>query len=405
MMAATTAGLRVRLAIVSPYPPRQCAVSAYTQELVRALAVAAPQITVSLWSVDSTPVADHRPDVAGVIPAADLSGYRRAAQKLIRIGADAVLVVHEPGPHARHLLGLTAELTRAGVPYLIAPHELRWSVRPDQADTIAALCREAAGVVVLSEAAEKLVLAARMAPPERIAVIPYGVPPELTRPPSSDVDVRPELAYLLADRAPGPLLVTTGPVHPGRGVDVAVATLPLLVRRFPGIRYVVAGADDDLNAPLPGARYRAVLRRAAAARGIDERLHLLDAALAPPETALLLHAASVAVLPDLDPGITSSAPLVDALAAGLPVVTTAHPFARETSGRAPGHLVPVPPANPEALAEAVGDVLDKARRRHSPNRETDTSVTSAEHLAGLVHFVLLHRRHAGRTTGARATHR
>jgi glycosyltransferase involved in cell wall biosynthesis len=356
--------------------------------LCRMLPAVAPRIGLTVYAIDH---GDGLPTVAGLpvadsIAADDPSAYRRAGQRLRRLGADAVLLEVGPGsaggPHGRYLLGLTDELTRLRVPYLVAPHHVRRFPRPDDADTLSALCRNAAGVVVSSNTARQALVASRIVPPRRVAVVPPGPAPELLASHRAPRDRAASPAFAaLAGRGAGPVLTTMGHLSPARGIEVAVAALPVLAASHPDVCYVVAGRT--LAAPArPGhGPYRRAVVDTAAALGVSDRLVLLDTDLTGTDAAALLRATDVYVAPDLDAGRTDDGPLAAAVGIGLRVVATATPYAVEIAGDRSGAVVPVGDAR--ALAAAAERVL--AGPAPAPGRRSFAH--TAEQIAGLVALV------------------
>jgi glycosyltransferase involved in cell wall biosynthesis len=373
-------------------------VATYTDELIRMLRAVAPEVVPSLWAIargEAATLADEAPPVAGGLPAAgviafdDPSAYRRAGLRLSRVGSSAALLQFGPGtaggPHGRYLLGLADELKRQHLPYLVTLHGVRPTTRPDDADVAAALCRNAAGVIVLSQSARSALVHNRIAASGRIAVVPQGAPPELVRtgrPPDESAQVGPAITDALARISGGPVLTTIGHLRPAKGIEVAVTALPLIAERHPGVRYVVAGRTLDDQLRLSGEWYRETLARIAETLGVAERLILVDADPTPADLAALLRATDVYLAPDVDRGRTSGGSLGYALAAGRPVVAAANPFANEVVP-ARGGLV-VAPGDPTALAAAadtlITDPVTGAGRWPS-------SIATAEQIAGLVGLI------------------
>jgi len=156
-----------------------------------------------------------------------------------------------------------------------------------------------------------------------------------------------------AGRRAGRRLVTVGRMVPRKGYDTvieALAQVPdaeLLVVGGPS----AAGLDDDPEI----ARLRAVARSA----GVADRV-VFTGAVSPDEVARVLRSCDVAVTGAwYEPfGIVP----VEAMACGLPVVATDVGGHRDTvRPDRTGELVP--PRDPQALAAALGALLDDAFRR------------------------------------------
>ena len=184
--------------------------------------------------------------------------------------------------------------------------------------------RAADAVVVPSPSAAAVARDWAGVPADRVVVIPNAIDPADWPPtiPSSDV-------------------VFLGRLDPVKDVPTLVAAVGLL----PGVRLHVYGDGPDRP------------RVEAAAHAVGDRV-VLHGTVARPQDALA--AAGVLVLPSLAEGF--GLVLIEAMAAGVPVVATDVPGIRDvvTDGRT-GLLVP--PRDPPAMAAAIGRVLGDATLR------------------------------------------
>ena len=151
----------------------------------------------------------------------------------------------------------------------------------------------------------------------------------------------------------GPTLVYAGAVTTGRGLEQAVAALPLA----PAVRLRLVGPG---NAP-----YRERLRLLAAQHGVSERVRL-DAAV-PPDRVVGEIAAATAGLALIQPSCLSyslSLPnkLFEYLAAGLPILAADVPTIREFAARNRVGVV-VAPDDLEAIAAGMLAIVDPERNR------------------------------------------
>ncbi|MDX3233134.1 glycosyltransferase [Streptomyces sp. ME19-01-6] len=193
-------------------------------------------------------------------------------------------------------------------------------------DRIIATCRD--------EVAE---LAAMGLPVERAAVVPCGV----------DTDRFTPEGPTAPRRSRRPLLVQVGRLVPRKGAEISLAALALL----PEAELVIAGGpppgrlDDD---PEVG-RLRALARRLRVADRVR-----FTGGLPREQVPALLRGADVALCPaDYEPfGIVP----LEAMGCGTPVVASAVGGQRDTVVD-PGTGRLVPPRDPIALAEAVGELL------------------------------------------------
>ena len=182
-------------------------------------------------------------------------------------------------------------------------------------------------------------------PPERIDVVPHGV----------DVDVFPATAPDLAARraARGGRLVIgfLARACPEKGLDQLIAALPLLARDR-DVEVIAAGAIVDAERDYLAR----CLTRATAAAGsrfrwlgqVDRRAKLA-----------LFDAIDVFVMPTAHPE-AKGLPVIEALAAGVPVVAPAHGTFPELLDDERAGLLHTP-CDPQALAATVARVLDDPR--------------------------------------------
>jgi glycosyltransferase involved in cell wall biosynthesis len=140
-----------------------------------------------------------------------------------------------------------------------------------------------------------------------------------------------------------PLLLWVGRLDPIKGLDVLVEATAVLNRTGP-VRVAIVGEGP----------YRAELERLAGHAGLADRFHLLGRR---DDVPRLLKLADVFVFPSRTEGLPNA--LLEAMAAGLPVVTTDAPGCRDliAHGRT-GLIVPVDDA--AALAREVERVLSDA---------------------------------------------
>jgi glycosyltransferase involved in cell wall biosynthesis len=172
--------------------------------------------------------------------------------------------------------------------------------------------------------------------PERVVVAPLGVTP-LPDPDSSSLARLPEPGYLL----------TVGETSPRKGYPLL---LEALSRVDGDVRLVIAG-------PPSGDEQR--VRSLIAELGIDSRVHrvgpVTDAALAG-----LYRGATALCFPSVAEGF--GLPVLEAMAAGVPVLARDIPAARELGGEA---ALLIPGDDPRAWANALERILSEAALRRS----------------------------------------
>ena len=162
-----------------------------------------------------------------------------------------------------------------------------------------------------------------------------------------------------------PLVLVFSRLNRMKGVEYFLDAAAILAKRFPAVRFVIAG--DGAN--------RKDLEERAASLGIAERVIFTGFRT---DIPILLSEASVSVLPSLSEGLSNS--LLESMAAGVPVIAAnvgGNPEIIEDG--VSGKLVP--PRDAAALAQAMGDFLqdrDLAARFGEAGRQRVTELFSME---------------------------
>lgn len=257
--------------------------------------------------------------------------------------SDVAIVQHEygiyPGPDGDELLGVIDALQ---VPTVVVAHTVRREPTPSQRDVLTEVCATADAVVVMTESGRIGLIEDFGVEPAKVHVIAHGAatPPDAARP-SGD--------------GGRPRLLTWGLLGPGKGIEWAIDALAELAGMHPTPEYLIAGATHPKVKQHSGEDYRNMLIQRAWASGVAPQVSFDDAYLDLPALTDLITSADVVVLPyDSDDQVTSGV-LVDAVAAGRPVISTSFPHAVELLGSGAG--IVVPQRDPIALASAIGAVL------------------------------------------------
>ena len=184
-------------------------------------------------------------------------------------------------------------------------------------------------------------------PERRSSVLPSFVDTAAITPatPAERAAARQELD-IARDR---PVIATVARLSKNKGHTYMLQALPQLLEAHPDLLYLVPGEGD--SAWHGDGGLRAVLEQEATILGLGDRVRFLGYY---PHVATILAAADLVVSPSLREGMQVS--LLEAMAAGLPVVATAVGGTTDAVAHGETGLL-VPPASPDALAGAVGRLL------------------------------------------------
>ena len=351
--AGTTAGFS-RIALIGNSPPRLCGIATFTEDLRAGLSAFRPDIAIDVYAMTETGARyDYPSSVVCTIAQDDIGDYAAAAHRINTSGADVVCVQHEygifGGAAGHHLLRL---LDRVRAPVVVTLHTVLENPTAEQRTVIDGLVRRATKLIVMAKKGREILMSHGVAP-DRIAVVPHGVPDR----PRTEPDAS-KARFGLAGRR---VLMTFGLIGPGKGLETMIRALPAIAKRFPDVLYVVLGATHPHLVAREGEAYRNGLAALAETLGVTGHIRFIDAYLDRDTMLDHLGATDIYVTPYLNEAQITSGTLSIAVALGKAVVSTCYWHAAELLRDGTGVLVPF--SDPVALAEAVTGLLDDPARR------------------------------------------
>jgi len=340
----TTTGVPERaprsFGILSTFPPTECGIATFSAALAAGLIANGDSVDV----VRLSPRAGlEDPLVVGSLGDTDAS---RAAGIGLLNRTDLAIVQHEygiyGGPDGEDLVPV---LDGIHVPIVVVAHTVLVDPTPNQRAVLIDVCGRADAVVVMTESARARLSSVYRIDPTKVRVIAHGAATPLGR-------------AQLRVTGSTPTLLTWGLLGPGKGIEWAIDAMALLADLAPRPRYVVAGATHPKVREWSGEEYRNMLIQRAWGVGVAPQVTFDDAYRDLPSLTALITAADLVVLPYDSAEQVTSGVLVDAVAAGRPVVSTAFPHAVELLASGAG--IVVPQRDPEALADAIRSALTDA---------------------------------------------
>jgi glycosyltransferase involved in cell wall biosynthesis len=323
---------------LSTHPPTRCGLATFNSALAAHLAGHGTHGGV-VRVTTSTDDSRSGPGVVHTWPAASVDGWRGAAGALNRF--DVAVIQHEfgiyPGPDGREVLPLLRWLT---VPSIVVLHTVLTNPTARQRSLLEQIVAAAGAVVVMTDTARDRLLVGYTVDITKVTVIPHGTADHSSAP--SEPRQRPHL-------------LTWGLLGPGKGIEWALRALARLRDLKPTPTYTIAGKTHPTVLEHHGEAYRGGLHRLGALLGISHAVHYDPIYRDEPALSRLIRSADVILLPYDSREQVTSGVLVEAVAAGIPVVATPFPHAVELLTSGPGLLVPHQDAT--ALADAVRRIL------------------------------------------------
>jgi polysaccharide biosynthesis protein PslF len=339
--------------MLSTFPPTACGIATFAAALSAGLVARGAGVDVVRCST-----APELEDPLVVSCVGDGSPIEIAACVTALNATDVVIVQHEYGIYdGIDGDSVLATMAAIDVPIVLIAHTVVSEPTAGQRSVLEQACAMAAVVVVMTDTARQRLLAGFRVDHNKVIVIPHGAatPPVTTSPVARPTNTR------RSDRRPR--LLTWGLLGPGKGIEWAIDAFAELDDLDPAPTYVIAGATHPRVREHAGESYREMLVDRAARSGSGASVSFDDSYRDLESLTDLIRSADLVLLPyDSDDQVTSGV-LVDAVAAGCPVVSTAFPHAVELLASGAG--IVVPQRDPAALAAAIRSVLTDAGRARS----------------------------------------
>jgi len=326
------------IGLLSTYPPKLCGLATFTAALEAGLMRAGDRVTVVAVD-DGEDGRAAPPRTQHQLVNGSPASVRETATVLSR--ADVAIVQHEYGIYGGadgdEVIDVLSSLT---VPAIVILHTVLTDPTAHQRSVLETVCDLAARVVVMTEAAGARLTAGYSIDASKVVTIPHGASlPVARHEPARGGD------------GGRPQLLTWGLLGPGKGIEHVIRAMSMLDDVRPRLRYTVAGATHPKVFARDGDRYRQSLIREARAMGVASSVKFDDSYRDVPALTRFVSSASLVVLPYDSRDQVTSGVLVDAIAAGRPVIATAFPHAVELLSDGAG--IVVPQRDPVALAAAI----------------------------------------------------
>lgn len=326
----------MKIAFIGTYPPRQCGIATFTQDLFKAISASGIGEYGVIAVSDGTE--ENFPDeVVLVIDKTDLNSYIKAAH-LLNTCYDACIVQHEfgifGGIRGSYILHLLQELH---IPVVSNLHTVLPQPDSQAYRILRQIGRSSSKVTVMTDRAVQLLKSAYDIPAEKVELIPHGTP-------LFDYD---------QDRAKAELglsgkkvMLSFGLLGPGKGFETAIESLTHI--RNDGFIYIILGQTHPNILRDEGEKYRESLVQHARKLGVENNIRFINVFATEALLVQYLTACDLFVTPYPNQDQICSGTLTFAVGAGAAVISTPYLYARDLL------------AEERGLLFGIGDVLGLA---------------------------------------------
>jgi glycosyltransferase involved in cell wall biosynthesis len=329
------------IAFLSTYPPTSCGLATFTAALRGAVADGrGSDDGLGVVSLVDRQLGELKSEVVHEHLNGDGVSLVGAIEALNSF--DAVFVQHEygiyGGPDGSEVLDLLSGLE---IPAVVTLHTVLSQPSPSQRSILEKVAALAERTIVMSETANRRLVNGYQIDPAKVRVVPHGARVSLSGPSLAN--------------GTRPVVLTWGLIGPGKGLEMAIDAFAGLQDLRPLPRYVILGKTHPKVQASQGDAYLEGLVARVHDLGLDDVVEFDGRYLDAHALAVAVRQADLVVLPYESTEQVTSGVLVEAIAAGKPVVATAFPHAVELLGTGAG--IVVPHGDPIALTAALRRVV------------------------------------------------
>ncbi|MFZ1288801.1 MAG: glycosyltransferase family 4 protein, partial [Melioribacteraceae bacterium] len=346
-----------RIAFIGNYLPRQCGIATFTTDLCESIVAEFPKVScIALPVNDSEEGYAYPPRVRFELIEKDIESYRRAADFLNINNVDIVCVQFEygifGGKAGSYILTLLRELR---MPIVTTLHTILKNPDHDQRLVLEEVAALSDRLVVMSECGSDFLQNIYNVLPEKIDIIPHGIPDVPFVDPSFNKDLFGVEGKIV--------LLSFGLLSANKGIETVISALPEIITQYPNCVYIIVGATHPHVIKNDGETYRLSLQWLAQQKGVEENVIFYNRFVSSEELIEFISAADIYITPYLNEAQIASGTLAYTIGAGKAIISTPYWYAQELLSNGRGMLVPF--SDHESLSSAVLNLLDNEAERHA----------------------------------------
>ncbi len=344
---------RHRVIYVSTYIPRECGIATYTKDLTTAINILNPQYLAEIAAIDdatSGGEVKHYPwEVKRKVEQENLTSWLSLAKYINESSADVVNIQHEFGLYGGDMGEYIVDFMKAvKKPMVVCFHTVLAKPTPKMRKIVREMVRRSSAIIVIVDAAAKILEKAYGVDPDKVVTIPHGVP---------DIPFGPSATFKrkLGYRSWN-IVSSFGLLSRSKGYQHLIAALPKVLERHPKTKLLILGETHPVVKRQSGEVYRQSLEAQVKELGLEKNVEFINRYLTLREIVEYLRATDIYVTPYPNMEQVSSGTLSYAVSAGKPCISTPYTYAKEVLAGGRGLLMKKD--NDADLAKNIIKILD-----------------------------------------------
>lgn len=310
----------LNIAFLSTYPPRECGIATFTQDLVRELKKKQNIKSKIIAITDGDYL--YNDDVIFELPQWDKKSYKEAADRINRSSTQVLVVEHEYGIYGgecgEYILDLVNSVNK---PVVTTLHTVLPDPSKKQKAILKSLCQRSEKIVTMASSSIEILRDVYEVDPDKIEMIHHGVP-------VFDMPSRENLKKQM--HLEGRTIVSTfGLISPGKGLEYGIEAISRVARKHPDILYLILGQTHPVIKRQYGETYRKSLEKIVTEENLYKNVQFVNKYLTKEEIIRYLTLSDIYLTPYLSKDQAVSGTLAYAVGYGKAIVSTPYIYAKE----------------------------------------------------------------------------
>ncbi len=367
---------------ISSYPPRECGIATYSQDLIKALNNKFDQsFTISICPLESENEKHvYTEKIKYILNTDHPDAFITLANTINNnAGIRMVMIQHEFGFFAKKENEFKQFLDGLLKPIIVVFH----TVLPRPDETLKLKVQEISSIsqfiMVMTHSSAEILIRDYNISKEKITVIAHGT--HLVSHPDKKLLKE---KYLLSGKK---ILSTFGLLGSGKNIETTLDALPAIVKINPDVLFLIIGKTHPSVIKQEGEKYRKILEAKVVELQLQQYVQFINHFLPLPELLEYLQLTDVYLFTSKNPNQAVSGTFSYAMSSGCPVVSTPIPHAREVLRGDAGIIIDF--ENSQQLSQAVISLLnDEQLRKNISSNGLHRMVSTAWENAAIEHALL-----------------
>lgn len=367
---------------ITSYPPRECGIATYSQDLIKALNNTFSQsFKLRICPLESENEKHiYLDEIKYFLNTDDSNSFTRLAKNIndnpdIRM----VMIQHEFGLFEKNETDFMQFLSVIAKPVVIVFHTVL--PRPNELfkEKVKKISGASASIIVMTNSSANILIKEYEIPFEKITVIPHGT--HLV--PHADKELL-KSKYNVSGKK---VLSTFGLLSSGKNIETTLEALPAIVKKNPDVLFLIIGKTHPSVVKQEGEKYRKMLTDKITALQLQSHVKFVNYFLPLPSLLEYLQLTDIYLFTSKDPNQAVSGTFSYAISCGCPIISTPIPHAREVLKNDGGVIIDF--ENPKQLSDAAISLLeDEQLRKNISSNGLHRMASTAWENSAIAHAML-----------------